>query len=250
MSSHSIDIDGHYIPATKIETNNFGLIYEALSHKKAGYPVRLLRLFQEELYRYTLTENCSKHCVVTPYNPHIPDDAIVFSVGVDDTHLLHGLIGITAEQWYKSIIFDDELSYTADELLTHAYPQLIFINKKLPIYKYLGKAKNKYPNITKISEFDELLCKTYKDYRRKFVSIHRSVSWVVKQFSHDLVKTLTNLSSLKEDEIDVDELEEFIKNTFKEHPNCLKTGENSATHMKRVIRIFDWLKYGKKGDLA
>ncbi len=249
VSSHSIDIDGHYIPATKIETNNFGLIYEALSHKKAGYPVRLLRLFQEELYRYTLTENCSKHCVVTPYNPHIPDDAIVFSVGVDDTHLLHGLIGITAEQWYKSIIFDDELSYTADELLTHAYPQLIFINKKLPIYKYLGKAKNKYPNITKISEFDELLCKTYKDYRRKYVSIHRSVSWVVKQFSHDLVKTLTNLSSLKEDEIDVDELEEFIKNTFKEHPNCLKTGENSATHMKRVIRIFDWLKYGKKGDL-
>ena len=249
VSSHSIDIDGHYIPATKIETNNFGLIYEALSHKKAGYPVRLLRLFQEELYRYTLTENCSKHCVVNPYDPSIPEDAIVFSVGVDDTHLVQGLIGITAEQWYKSIIFDDELSYTADELLTHAYPPLLSRNNKLPIYKYLSKAKKEYPNIERINELDDLLCTTNKNNRKKYASIHRSVSSVVKQFSYDFVKTLTNLSSLKEDEIDVDELEKFIKDSFRKHPDCIKAGENSASHMKRIIRMFDWLKYGKKGNL-
>lgn len=249
VSSHSIDIDGRYIPATKIETNNFGLIYEALSHKKSGYPVRLLRLFQEELYRYSLTENCSKHCVVSPYNPLIADDAIVFSVGVDDSHLVQGLIGVTSEQWYKSIIFDDELNYTADELLTHAYPTLISRNNKLPIYKYLGKAEKNHPSIKTISHLDELINNTTKRNRETFVLANRSVSGVIHQFSDDFVNTLKYLSYLKEDEIDIDELEKFIRESFEKHPKCLQTGENSASNMKRIIRMFDWLKYGKKGDL-
>ena len=248
VSSHSIDIEGHYIPATKIETNNFGLIYEALSHKKAGYPVRLLRLFQEELYRYSLTENCSKHCVVSPYDPHISEDAIVFSVGVDDSHLVQGLIGITAEQWYKSIIFDNELNYTPDELLTHAYPTLISRNNRLPIYKYLNTVNKSYPEVKTITEFDDLISKTTKRHRETFYIPDRSVAGVIRQFSADFFATLKYLSYLKEDEIDVAALERFIKESLVAHPDCLRTGQKSATDMKRLIRMFDWLQYGKKGN--
>lgn len=250
VSSHSIDIEGHYIPATKIETNNFGLIYEALSHKKAGYPVRLLRLFQEELYRYSLTENCSKHCVVSPYDPHISEDAIVFSVGIDDSHLVQGLVGITAEQWYKSIIFDDELNYTPDELLTHAYPKLISGNNKLPIYKYLTNAKKSYPEIETITELDDLISKTTKRHRKTFCIPDRSVAGVIRQFSNDFFATLKYLSYLKEDEINVAALESFIKQSLDTYPDCLRTGQKSATDMKRLIRMFDWLQYGKKGNCS
>lgn len=248
VSSHSIDIEGHYIPATKIETNNFGLVYKALAHKKAGYPIRLLRLFQEELYRYSLTKNCSKHCVVSPYDPNISDDSIVFSVGVDDSHLVQGLVGITAEQWYKSIIFENELNYTADELLTHAYSKLISGNNKLPIYKYLIKAKKSYSNITPISELDDLISKTIKKNRERFFIANRSVVGVIQQFSSDFNSILKYLSYLKEEEIDVDELEKFIKKSLEVTPECLHTGQKSATDIKRLIRMLDWLKYGRTGN--
>lgn len=250
VSSHSIDIEGHYIPATKIETNNFGLIYEALSHKKAGYPVRLLRLFQEDLYRYSLTENSSKHCVVKPYDPRVPEDAIVFSVGVDDSHLVHGLVGLTVEQWYKSIIITDAVPYNADELLTHAYPNLISRNNRLPVYKYLANAKKEYSDIQTISALDDLISKTLKKNRETFDIQNRSVSGVIQQFSGDFVSIVKYLCYLKEDEIDVADLENFIKEAFETHPDCVLSGQKEATDMRRLIRMFDWLKFGKKGELT
>lgn len=243
---HSIDIDGHLIPTTQIETNDFSLIYKALRVKKSGYPARLLRLFHEELYRYSLTETCSKHCVVSPYDPNLPDDAVVFSVGVDDRHLLHGLTGITSKEWYRGIMFDDELAYSADELLLYGYPQIIRGSNTLPVYKYLGQAKGSFSGIKTVDTFDELVSKTIRKDRERMNCLNRSVRGVIDQFSYDLCATLRYLAYLTEREIDVDALGEFIKETINNHPECLESGQKEATHMKRLIRIYDWLKYKKR----
>ena len=51
------------------------------------------------------------------------------------------------------------------------------------------------------------------------------------------------LAYLKEDEIDLNQLENFLKDYLKKHPDVLNS--NSATNFRRLIRIYDWLKYGK-----
>ena len=47
----------------------------------------------------------------------------------------------------------------------------------------------------------------------------------------------------KEDEIDLNQLENFLKDYSKKYPDVLNS--NSGTNFRRLIRIYDWLKYGK-----
>jgi hypothetical protein len=49
---------------------------------------------------------------------------------------------------------------------------------------------------------------------------------------------------LDEKEIKLDELNHFLEVTFKQNPNILEN-KKVATNFRRVVKIFDWLKYAK-----
>ena len=45
------------------------------------------------------------------------------------------------------------------------------------------------------------------------------------------------------------ELAKVLEDYLTEHPDALRDGKSGdKTNLKRVIRIFDWLKYGKTKD--
>lgn len=55
VSSLAMTFENRTIEMTKIALSNFEILYDALSKKKAAFPVKVLRRFKDEMYRFILT---------------------------------------------------------------------------------------------------------------------------------------------------------------------------------------------------
>ena len=68
---------------------------------------------------------------------------------------------------------------------------------------------------------------------------------------YDLGKEILFIAYLNEHKINLVELEKYLKNVFEKNPNILENSDkNIKTNLRRVIRIYDYLKglpnYAKK----
>lgn len=149
-----------------------------------------------------------------------------------------------------SILQDDLLPFNAELILDEAVPVLIRQSGgTLPLFKYLSKSHNQHDELRSrinITKFDDIISKSIKKNREKKCFPDRSVNGIIKHCTIDGVldkRAIEWLAYLKEDEIDLNQLENFLKDYLKKHPDVLNS--NSATNFRRLIRIYDWLKYGK-----
>ncbi|MDL0414305.1 hypothetical protein QQP00_03240, partial [Clostridioides difficile] len=125
------------ITMTKIKLEDFNLLYEALSEKKSKLPVRILRMFKQEFYDFTITNKpTAKIRVGSVDDTRIKDEDLVLAVGKASDFGLKGLKGLSFDEWYRDIVMND-LEFSSDELLEYAYPSLIKQYNKLPLNKHL-----------------------------------------------------------------------------------------------------------------
>lgn len=239
---------GKILSMTKITLSDFSILYNALKRKKSALPVRLLRLFKEEFYNYVLTNTPSSNMRIAGIDDNrVSDEELVLAICKPSMLSLHGLKGIKMDDWYQDILLNN-LQFTADEMLTLSYPEVIRQSTKLPIYKYLSLAKNEYPNIKRINCFDDLLSNTIKKNRYRHMDCNRNVHEIIETYSPNFSKVMDLIAYLNEEDIDLQELEGFLLDFMKQQPDIFKTPENSPlkTNFRRLIRIYDWLKYGRK----
>lgn len=239
IESLSMDLSGIQIPMTVVKTDNYLALYNALYNKKAGYPVHMLRLFSEGLYEYALTGVESKYCVVEPYNKAVSEDLVIFSLGIQRSD--KGYTGITAEDWHKNVIFDNLNYFSADEILSKSFHHLNFQNIRLPFFKLLSQAKLEHKDLPLPQCFDDLITNSVKKVRDGKNFSERSVKGILKDYS-DTNRRCIYLPYLKEDEINVNDLEKFLRDLLSSDPDIIYTHKNKAD-IKRLIRIYDWLKY-------
>ncbi len=250
------------ITMTQLETNNFKLVFEPLQNKRAGIPIRLLRILKEELCNYTITNKPTKHVFVNTYDPTVSDDKICFSIGQEAHLVKNGLVGINSKQCYKYILFDNEIPYACDDILEYSIPSLLSQNPRLPIFKFLHNATKPHTEIRdkiKYSEccFEGLISSSIKKnrYRKNFTD--RSVSGILKQYTENNeldLHALEYLSYLTEKEIDIKELGDFLTDFLTKYPDVLekhnqnkngKLTEATKTNLRRLIRIYDFLRFYK-----
>lgn len=242
VQSHSMDFSGISIPMTLITTDNYLEVYKSLQIKKAGYPVHMLRMFKEGLYNYAITGVPSKHCIVEPYDQAVPDDSIIFSLGVKNER--QGLVGITATDWYRDVLFDNLNKFSADDVLDYSYKNLNRRKTHLPVFKLLSKASRPHPEISVPESFDDLITTSVKKSRGGKNFDSRTVKGILCQYP-DTNRRVNYLPYLMEGEFNVDDLEGYLRDLLIKEPNIICEGANQS-HVKRLIRIYDWLKHRKK----
>lgn len=253
--SNQISIGDEVIPMTGIKLHNYIELYDALKNRKSTLPVKVLRMFRNEFYQYSLTNTPSKKIYVAGIDdPRVRDEDLVLAIATPGEIGLKGLRGLQAKELYHDALFND-LHVTPDNILMYAYPGLRASNNKLPIFKYLTSATQEYPDIIKkngVSKFDDLLNATIKKGRERRSLVSHSVSGLYKSYTIDKVENLnrliTDISFLKENEIEVQDLEMLLKDIFHKYPNILddETPQYIRSEVRRMIRILDWLKYGRK----
>lgn len=234
----------------KVTLDNFLLLYNVLENKKAKLPVVILRRFKKELYEYTITNTPTANLRVASIDDErIKDDDLVLAIGKASAFGLKGLSGLDANEWYRNIILDD-LEFSADELLEYAFPKLNRQNSgKLPLNKYLSEATKDFlecKEIAKKQDFDSIISKTIKN-NRKYLGGYQSVKQIWEQEKFSTSKALRLIAYLEEKQMDVHELEDVLKEIFEKDVNTLQNVEtNERSNIRRLIRIYDYLKWKKQ----
>lgn len=244
ISKMKIEVQSTYIQMINIKLSDYSLLYKALTTLKRSVPVKLLRLFKEEFYQYTVTNKPTKKMIVSLENNNINPEDLVFAISTPAKLSRYGLTGITSSDWYMNIL-DSSLDVPADDLLTIPYPKLVKSNNKLPVFKLLAEAKQEYPDIINqqnIQSLDDLLNNTIKKNRLRKHYEKDTITTLQEKFPFE--KSLGEICYLPPSNIIVDQLESFLKETISKRPNIFES--QSATDFRRLIRIYDWLKYFPK----
>ena len=250
VTPYTIMVENKPLIMKKVTLDNFLLLYNVLENKKAKLPVVILRRFKKELYEYTITNTPTANLRVASIDDErIKDDDLVLAIGKASAFGLKGLSGLDANEWYRNIILDD-LEFSADELLEYAFPKLNRQNSgKLPLNKYLSEATKDFlecKEIAKKQDFDSIISKTIKN-NRKYLGGYQSVKQIWEQEKFSTSKALRLIAYLEEKQMDVHELEDVLKEIFEKDVNTLQNVEtNERSNIRRLIRIYDYLKWKKQ----
>ena len=249
VSSHTIMFGSSPLNLTKVTLSDFSILYRALRNKKSKLPVRLLRRFKEEIYSYVITNEPTGLLRVAELDDErIKDEDLVISIGKASEFGLRGLSGISGDDWYRNLMIGD-LDYTADELLEYSFEKLNKQNSgSLPFYKFLVSSKKEHPYALKQTEnqtFDNIVTESLRKNRKSLGSYHSVKEIWEHESIHDIGKASRMVAMLPENQIDVGELENILRGLFEEDINILVNMKASAkSDIKRLIKIYDCLKYG------
>jgi hypothetical protein len=117
-----------------------------------------------------------------------------------------------------------------------------------PVNKFISKSTKEIPSYVYDAvknNFDDFISHTIRKNRDKKCILHRSVNGIINDYSED--KSLELISYLREVEIIVADLEVFLNRYIAKYPNILDGLYcQNKTNFRRLIRIYDWLKYYPK----
>lgn len=250
VSPYTIVLGDKPLTIKRAVLSDFMPLYNAMERKRQKLPASILRKFKQELYEYTVTNTPTANLRVASIDDErVDDEDLVLAIGKASVFGLKGLSGISGNEWYQNIILDN-LEFTADELLEYAFPILYKQNSnKLPLNKYLKEATKRFVECEKIAEnqdFNAIISETFKN-DRKCLGQYRSVKEIWKnEKSVSIDKALRLIAHLQEDQIDTKELEEVLVEIFHTDRNILQNvSSNERTNIRRVVRIYDYLKWGK-----
>ena len=188
-------------------------------------------------------------------DPQIDEDRLAISIGTQTT----GEYGLGAlvdsSVWYRDIITDEVLTkyhFSYDQMLEVGFSSIFKgTSGYLPVHKALRLAENTYPEIeTRAAKsFDDLATNTIFKWR---ASVHSYSSakdlWAKEKL--DFKRALRLLGCLPEEKMKVEELKEILEEIFTTNPDVLtNSAPNIPTDIKRLIRYYDFLRWGKKKDL-
>ena len=174
----------------------------------------------------------------------LPEDALLVAVGSKDILVSNALKMITRDEWYLNTI-QDTLPYDADDMLSIAYPIILASNSILPPFKYLSKAKSKYPEIEAKATYtciNDLLNNTIKKERNKDKYI--GMTFLDLTQNYDDLKILGKIPYLADEEIESIDLKSLLITTYQNHPDIFSLNP-AASDFRRLIRIYDWLTFGR-----
>ena len=119
---------------------------------------------------------------------------------------------------------------------------------KLPINKYLSMATKDFPECEQVvsgQKFDSLISETYRK-NRSALGKYTSVAQIWENEKENLEKATRLMAYLTEDQMDLRELETVLYTLFENDVNILRNEKTATrTNIRRLIRIYDYLKWGK-----
>ncbi|WP_250277197.1 SIR2 family protein [[Clostridium] colinum] len=243
VSKHTMYLNDKEIHMTKLSTDNYKKIFDIISNKKKKIPAKVLRMLKEELYQFIISnEPTSKLRVGEINNPNLSDSDLILAIGKASEFALKGLTGLTTNEWYINLI-NENLEFTYDEMLKNTN-NVMNSSNKLPLNKYLYKAKENYSDIyNKCMEFNKTIySSTIVKNRNRFPL--KSISSIITDDNLTLSKKIDCICHLTESETNVELLEEFIKNELQQDFfKNYKSNKNMTSSMRRLIRVYDYLKY-------
>nr|WP_319999943.1 SIR2 family protein [uncultured Draconibacterium sp.] len=245
------------IPIKEIKLDSFTPLFEVLGSLKKRLPVKVLRRMKGMVYEFVKTNEPTEKILVSEAISK-PEDAdkieYYFGVGIKSQLSMYGYKGIGTLDLMQDLVFDDK-NLNSSAVLDTVIPSALKTGKYFPVFKYLRKANRltKHGKIKKsveipdrlrdfIDEFNLERFYPAKNYSKKKTMIqknHNSIKSIQRSF--DLTHTVYYIPLLKQENIDISDLKSFLINNWSEE--LLK-----KTHFRKLICLYDYLKYGIQAE--
>lgn len=248
ISSLSMVFDEKIIGMTKITLSDFGILYDALSKKKAAFPVKILRRFKDDLYNFILTSEPRETMRVAPLeDDRIDENTLAITIGLAPTGFYGLARAVDSEQWYRNIILHD-LQYSEDDMLKYVYLELAKQHSwKLPVWYYLERANKDYQDILKRAPKDYSEIVTADSIDRYRTAVHsRTLRDIWEEEKGNQKKAIRLMGFLPVDKVGVDDLGIILTEIFESNPNYISMVDvGTKSNIRKLIRIYDFMKYKK-----
>lgn len=257
VRAHTINFDdtGRSLEMTRVLLHDYHPFYSELMAQKYTYNPKLLRQLKRDIYKLVTTNEPVEHFQVVD----IEDDEELQNVGVlagvgvtGDSGNGHHIP--TAEALYRDVVFDDgefDLKSLVEEALGHL---LQHHSGSLPVCKYVTAYEEMY-GMAAPSEVTKSVKQSYNDFLNKGLRKQReSASYpsidALRELDPRDEKIMERIPLLCDEGLSLAALEDYLLNFLGKNNGVLQSGTQSLkTNLKRVIKIYDWLKYQKeKGD--
>ena len=239
--------DNGQLIMTNIKLNDFKQLYNAILSIKSKYNTRVLRCLKRDIYNLVLTSNPSEKIKVVGMEDAKSEEVeVVIGVGVLSELGTKGYNNIKAEELYEDVVLNNR-NFDFEKIVQYTLPNLLPNNSgSLPMYKYIRNMDKKELPVEIINKmnntYDEFLNRTIRKNREGGGIKVRSIDGIVKQYK-SFQRIIYKLTYLYEDEINLEKLEILLHRLFNEQKDIWKV--NYVSEIKRVIRIYDWMKYVK-----
>lgn len=248
ITSKEIDFGEKRIIMTQIKLEDFSSLFESLSKIKSSMPVKLIRKMQDMICNFIATTEATNNIMVGNINnPSIDGGELGVYFGNLDVVSSMGFDYYGIEDIVEDILFDNKPYLMNKQLIDKTFKNIRSTAGKtyLPVHKYivgLNLSVNKLPKEWHIinSIGDVKLTKTEEKYTKDSEQ-HCSINEIEQAYLDHTPKQLAHiLSNLNN--ITSEDLGKYLKtkNEDKEFK------EKYMSTFKKLVAIYDYLKYGNK----
>ncbi|AFH87165.1 SIR2 family NAD-dependent protein deacylase [Bacillus anthracis] len=267
-NNSSLTIGKITVPITRVKTNDYEKIYNALAQNKRKFSMKMMRQMKSQIYELVKTNDPEeKIYVVDGEYGDTQDIEFVIGLGVKNVveemqsnHEIsaskelseHGYGGISDIELFNELL-SDEPKYDYDSIVKISLPQILRSNQYVPLFRYVLESSVEDELLD--SKIKNKLKMRYTDFLTETQKKNiKNLSWdwqfknldeVLKGFP-DIKVAIEQIPLLGQKNLNCDDLKDFlIKNSkfVKEKNTPERTG------IRRLFRIYDWLKYGQSKDL-
>ena len=252
---HSMAFGDKMLSMTRVTTDDFPSIYEALTKTRKTYSARFIRELRGNVFRLAERIDPKSEIVTSGFDAVLdhmaPDQSIAIQVAIAPARIGRP---ISREEIFQDVLLDDlhmDPRFIVDEYLNGYVQQFPDV---MPVFKYVqdlgddvGKPIAKYlEKLTSLDDFrNKTIWKSMDSTHRRFAG-HTSVAGLAKRCAPD--RPFYFIVRLYDHEIDVDELEAVLKEAI------LSTAEGSDernallknTSFRKCVRMYDFLRYAQK----
>lgn len=259
ISTHSIQFGGssNALNLTRVKLNEFTPLYRALQSKKYQYNPRLLRQLKRDIYHLVTTNEKVDRFQIAD----IEDDAQLSKV---ETLAGIGVIPVESPTIHEpghtipetGELFTDIVLENANldvkSLVEGALEKLLkHHGSSLPICRYLSIYEENFGSAPasltskKPKQLVDLLSKTLISQRQKRPGL--TVDAIITNSQLHDTKKLAELPLAEDLEYSLLSLETYLANYLRTNPDVFQSDQSALkTNLRRMIRIYDFLKYGQK----
>ncbi len=246
--------NGKSITMKGIYLSDYGQLYDAILANNVKYEVKKLRRIKEQLYELVKTNKpTQKLYIATGLEDTDADIDFVVGVGVFSKFGQVGYKGLSLNHLYQYVLGRSNLQYDDNMLLEQTIPELFNGKSALPVCKLIKDCNDlKYISerakwCMKDSLVDFLSDNQKEQVKKGYFQMNISITNYYEY--NNLSKTLSKIPLLDPNEIDANDLYEFIERALNDNPTLLSLDKSvnnqSNSAMRKCIAIWDWIKYYK-----
>lgn len=244
-SDSFFNVDDVSLPITRIKTDNFTWIYEALAKRTRALPARVLRNLKEQVYRLVQTDDPRGQLVQVAdidENSSADDLDVVFGVGARIQS--KGLRGIDRWDLMDDVLKDPDLGLDSSSVLREVMPN-IHSRVYVPMFKYLNDSGflEKLLNNEEVA-LDDRVLKRYMKYvetfdQEQFLHLY-SMDDLVKERGFNWV--LDHALEVPKYTIDVDGIRTILVSQ-----RWRRKSDRWSTGYGKLALVYDWMRYSRVG---